>query len=534
MTMKPIDEDAGFLRRTISDLTEQIDLLTLLHDLSREVVSRFDFNGIIEKFMEIVREVVNYEFCILYLRDKGASGYRVAGFTGIDEGELGAFRPDDEIIAWVLKEGRWTPLPDGAETVPGNYHSILPLRGVKADLGFLFIAGKAHGDAFNKGNMTILSFIADQTGIALENQNLYAQLSRSRNYIHNIMESINNGIVALDRAGRITLINKNATAMLGMASADIIGNDYRETFHPGLVRIMERLRARIVEQGFAIETRFEHAPFKGFVITLGITAAVLTDEKNLRIGIIFVLRDMSASMEIQRLTRLDELKSEFVSNVSHELRTPLSIIKSYVEALRDQVDPDDRETHREFITVVNDETDRLAELVADLLDISRIESGKFEMTMEPVDLGEIARTTAERFRDKRPVHRIKVHAPPHLPELYGDRDKLTQVLINLTGNAIKFSPEGGEVEIRLASESEHLLCSVADPGIGISEEEIPRIFEKFYRVDNSDTYEIPGTGLGLPIVKHIVESHGGTVSVTAGPAKGSVFTLSFPIGEGQS
>ncbi|MCP4119370.1 MAG: PAS domain-containing protein [Desulfobacteraceae bacterium] len=531
MSTEPITTDTHFLRDTINGLTEQIDLLTILQDLSKKIVSGFDFDQIITRFLDVVKEVVNYNACAIFLYDDDLQTYRVVSSRGAPMETFTADVPDNKIVDWIINEGRWTPIPDDSNTPEKHFQSILPLRGTMKKLGFLLMKSDKDDNCYNKANMTILSFIADQAGIALENQNLYFQLNYSRKYINNIVESINNGIVAIDLSGDITLINKNATAILGIESGDVIGKSYRDVFTDKLTKQINLLSKKIIDEGYVIETRFEHSPYKEFPITLGINASILLDENNDRLGIIFVFRDMLASMEIQRLLQLDEMKSEFVSNVSHELRTPLSIIKSYVEAILDQVDPDDYETQREFLSVVNEETDRLSGLVNDLLDISRIESGRFEISLAPVSLPEIIDSVIGNLKGETEDHKIITKIPSELRPISADKDKMTQVFINLINNAIKFSPEGGEIEIEVITMEKMLLCLVKDQGIGISEECIPRIFEKFYRVDTSDTYEIPGTGLGLPIVKHIINSHGGEITVKSKLNKGSEFILSLPYGE---
>jgi two-component system phosphate regulon sensor histidine kinase PhoR len=238
---------------------------------------------------------------------------------------------------------------------------------------------------------------------------------------------------------------------------------------------------------------------------------------------------MLALKELERLRQLDELKSEFVSNVSHELRSPISVIKSYVETLLDQVDPSDYQTQREFLTVVNNETDRLAALVSDLLDISRIESGKFEMELSLVALTDIVQGVLRSLGDKSSRHKIAVDIPSDLPDISADADKMIQVFLNLLDNAIKFSPDGGNISIKAGVRGKMVRCDISDQGIGIAEMDIPHIFKKFYKVDNSDNYEISGTGLGLSIVKHIIESHRGKISARSKPGKGSTFSISLPL-----
>lgn len=528
MNIKPLQTDVRFLRDTIYGLTEQIDLLTILQDISKGIVAGFDFNGIVNKFLDIVKEIINYKSAALFIYNDPSQQYRLVNVRG-DNGENVIIRqPDKEIIQWVFKEKRWISIPAESGKQDSDRQSILPLQGSHEKVGFLVIISDAQDKNFNKTNQTILSFIADQTAIAIENQNLYSKLDRSKNHILNIVESINSGILAMDMSERITLINKNATAMLAIQSADIIGETYKNALRGDLVNIIDTLKSKLLDEGFILEKKFEHSPFKGFSVRLGITASLLTDENGNKTGIIFVFRDMMASMEIQRLTLLDELKNEFVSNVSHELRTPLSIIKSYVEAILDQVEPEDYETQRDFLTVINEETDRLTLLVNDLLDISRMESGKFDLSLASLSLSDIIYAVIAGMDKRNNHHEIITNMPVNLPAVYADRDKITQVLINLLNNAVKFSPEGGKVEIQLEKKKDKLWCRISDEGIGISPKNIHLIFDKFFRVDNSDQYEIAGTGLGLPIVKHIVESHGGEIYVESELDRGSVFHFSLP------
>ena len=531
MKITHFEKDALFLQKTIAGLTEQIDALDMLQDMSRQIVSKYDFNQIMDMFLDIVKEVVNYNSCIVYLYQEDSKSYEAVGSRGVSENDLKSYEVDDAVINWVFKEGRWTDISllEHSHTKNNGSVSMLPLQGVHRDLGFLLMSYDSENEVFNQTNMKLLSYIASQTGIALENHDLYSKLNYSREYIINILESINSGIITIDMADKITQINKNATAMLGLPSADIIGENYKDVLAKDVVTLINRVKKRAQKDGFAFETQFEYVPIKYLKIPLGISASLLLDGKDNRIGITFIFRDMSASKEIERLRQLDEMKNEFVSNVSHELKTPLSAIKSHVEAILDQVDPDDYQTQREFLTVVNNETDRLAALINDLLEISRIESGKFEMSLKPTSLPDIIEIILKNIEHMSSTHQIIVDIPLGLPDLLVDKDKMMQAFINLLDNAIKFSPDGGKISIKARVKRKKMECSISDQGIGISEKDISHIFEKFYRVDNSDVYEIPGTGLGLPIVKHIIESQGGRISVKSGLVKGSTFTVLLPL-----
>ncbi len=531
MQISSMQTDHYVLQKTISDLTEEIGLLTMLQDISRQLISKFDFDQIVELFMDLVMEIIQYDSCILYLSHETGPKYQMVKHRGLTKKAAEEYRLDDEIVDWIVNEGRWThssflksPDSDSKKAV-----SILPLQGVKNVVGFLLVGSDPESDVFNPANMKLLSFISSQAGIALENQDLYSKLIRSREYIANILESINNGIITIDMNDRITHINKNATAMLGLPSADIVGDRFQEAFSDNLVEMIEQEKKRALKDGFTFEILFKYYMTDTFSIPLGINSSLLIDDQGKRLGIIIVIRNMSASKELERLRQLDDLKSEFVSNVSHELRTPLSIIKSYTEVLLGQVDADDHETQRQFLTIVDQETDHLTGLVSDLLDISRIESGRYEMELAPVSLSELIASVVKKFEKTLNTHEIRFDVPSDLPTVMADTEKIVQVFTNLIENAVKFSPDGGVIAISGSTEEGMIACRIADHGIGIATDDLSRIFEKFFRADNSGKYEIPGTGLGLPIVKYIIESHNGEIAVESEPGIGSTFTVILPI-----
>jgi two-component system, OmpR family, sensor kinase len=531
MQIPSVETDRYFLQKTISDLTEEIGLLTMLQDMSKQLISKFDFDQIVDLFMDLVMEIIQYHSCILYLSHETGQKYQMVRHRGLTEEVAENYEPDDDIVDWILNEGRWTHSTFLKSPEPGKKRvvSILPLHGIKNIVGFLLVSSGPESDAFNPTNMKLLSFISSQAGIALENQDLYSKLIRSREYINNILESINNGIITVDTDDRITHINKNATAMLGLPSADIVGDEFRKAFREDLVEMIDREKKRALKDGFTFEILFEYCMTDAFSIPLGINSSLLIDDQGRRLGIIIVIRDMSASKELERLRQLDDLKSEFVSNVSHELRTPLSIIKTYIETLLEHGGDTDYETQQQFLTVVDQETDHLTGLVSDLLDISRIESGKYEMELVQISVSEVIALIVKKLENAHKTHDIRLDVPSDLPTLLADKEKIVQVFTNLIENAVKFSPKGGVIEISADFDCGMIVCRITDHGIGIAAADIPKIFEKFFRADISDKYEIPGTGLGLPIVKYIIESHNGEISAESELGIGSTFIVSIPV-----
>ena len=241
------------------------------------------------------------------------------------------------------------------------------------------------------------------------------------------------------------------------------------------------------------------------------------------VGVILVFHD------ITELRRLERVRQDFVANVSHELRTPISNIKGYAETLKDGA-INDKDNAKDFVEIIYRDSERLAQLIDDLLDLARIESGKMKMVFLPIDV----QSTLERSiaiianQAKEKAISIQLQVSATLPKILADEARISQVLINLLDNAIKYTRTGGIITVSARPKDKYIQIDVSDTGIGISEEEIARIFERFYRVDKARSRELGGTGLGLSIVKHIVQAHGGEVWVKSLVGKGSAFSFIIP------
>jgi two-component system phosphate regulon sensor histidine kinase PhoR len=242
-------------------------------------------------------------------------------------------------------------------------------------------------------------------------------------------------------------------------------------------------------------------------------------------GVVAIFNDITEIRNVERM------KTAFVSTVSHELRTPLTSIKGFVSTLlQDKEGFYDTDTRMEFYEIIDSECDRLQRLIEDLLNVSRIESGRaLQMNwsfFNPIPIVEKVLHAQRSYTDK---HDLKVEVQDELPPVLGDADKFDQIMTNLVSNAIKYSPSGGAVTVGIKSEGDTLTVSVKDNGIGIPQDKLNRVFEKFERVDDRDTRSAGGTGIGLFLVKHLVERHDGEVWVESEPGQGSTFTFRVPL-----
>jgi len=352
--------------------------------------------------------------------------------------------------------------------------------------------------------------------MADELQERLVLLERERSQLRTVLEGMVEGVVLTDPTGRILLAN-DAFRRIFNAQLPVEGRRPLET-------------ARVPALQEAIESALEADEPVTREIALGgaqdkVIQASLASirESGETVGAVAVFHDVS------ELKRLERVRREFVANVSHELRTPLTAIKGYAETLRDG-GLRDPETAAEFVRVIHRHAERLRALIEDLLDLAAVEQGEARIDLAPVALRDVA-TQAEAVA--RPAaagkrHTLTLDVPGDLPRVLADRDRLGQVLINLLDNAVKFTPEGGRIEVSARPSSGRVVVSVKDNGVGIPPEDLGRIFERFYRVGRSRDRREGGTGLGLAIAKHLTQAMGGTIEVESSTGSGTTFRVSLP------
>ena len=332
-------------------------------------------------------------------------------------------------------------------------------------------------------------------------------------------EALREGLVILDGQQRVIVANENAGRMLGFEPASARGRLLQEcTRCPDL----NQLLTEAFESGSRRQTDLEPPASPGLVAEA--VVACVTDEADRLVGALLLLGDVTAQRS------LDRMRSDFAANVSHELRTPITNIRGYVETLL-QVGLDDPETARKFLDIVHRNASRLGALVEDLLSLSFVENpesrDRLEMSEVPVSrLFEWVEAELGPAAEARGI-RLQRAGDPGLT-VFANTLLAEQALANLVSNAIRYVPDGSRVELGARTDGDSVAISVRDEGPGIPERHLPRLFERFYRVDTARTREGGGTGLGLAIVKHIAIVHGGTIDVESAPGKGSVFTLRLP------
>lgn len=330
-----------------------------------------------------------------------------------------------------------------------------------------------------------------------------------------ILSGIKEGVVVLDQLGRISFVNKTAEAMFGRSQKTLEGK-------PLMHLVRDRNLDEFVGGIFNEQTQGSMELSLGNKMYLA-WVSILTDDDAVAGGVL-VLRDVT------ELRRLERMRTEFVANVSHELRTPLTSIRGFVETLLDGA-AEDKELRERFLSIIQDESSRLQRIIEDLLTLSRIEnkpagSKEHKRFSFVQDAYAKIKPVIESYAQAKGL-RIVVSVPPELPYVQMGEDLLSQVLLNLMENAVKYTASG-QVELSCDTSDREVIVRVSDTGCGIPPENIPRIFERFYRVDKARSRDMGGTGLGLSIVKHIIEGSGGRITVSSEVGKGTVFTCFLP------
>lgn len=346
-------------------------------------------------------------------------------------------------------------------------------------------------------------------------KNTLAEISSEKSKMETILNYMTDGVIAFNLKGEIIHTNPASTRLLGVEKSIDNFQEYctRYGFKYCLEDVLYLQSKHSTEMSIDVGGK-----------TIMVYFAVFTDEAKRPEGIIAVLQDITEQQH------LENMRKEFVANVSHELRTPLTSIKSYSETLLDGA-LEDRETAERFLGVINSEADRMTRLVKDLLQLSRLDNQQMQWNFEEVSLVELVRSTVERMEleAKARSQKLECFVLGDIPCIEADYGRLEQVVFNVLGNAIKYTPEEGKVSVYVGKIYNDVYFKVADTGIGIPESDLPRIFERFYRVDKARSREMGGTGLGLAIAKEIVEAHAGNITIASQVGGGTEVTVRLPV-----
>jgi two-component system phosphate regulon sensor histidine kinase PhoR len=388
-------------------------------------------------------------------------------------------------------------------------------------IGVLHAFNKRHGEDFNDEDVRLLERMARNVGSIIANLQLYREVIEEREELLQTFESLSAGLMLVSPEGRLLQINASARSIFNL-SADAIGKQVQEV-------IKNEDLHKVLELTAAGETEGQ----KGEMLILRggseriyeVQSAEVRNEEGKSIGVVAIMSDVTD------IRNIDKMKSSFVAMASHELRTPLTAIKGFVRTLLDGEEYYGAEERHEFHTIIDQECDRLRRLIDDLLNTARIEAGEsLKPNYTEFDLLPLLEKSVMIQRQASNKHNVQLVVENELPaRIVGDEDKLDQILTNLLNNAIKYSPNGGDVTVKAKAEGNFLLVGVSDQGLGIPKEHLTKVFEKFHRVNNEDNRKIYGTGLGLYLVHHLVEQvHMGKIWAESEVGVGSTFWFRIP------
>lgn len=517
------------LRRERDELTERLlasnrqlearlKELNILYSIGKSVTAELELNTLFSRLVDAAVYLTGAEEGWLMLVDDKTDELYICAAKGLEERHARSLRlrVEDSIAGTVIKSGEPVVINSGQHKVKTAYlvRSLMavPIKIGGRAIGVLNVDFRQTGRPFGSSNLHLLAALADYAAIAIQNAKLFNDIRDARGKLEAILTGTADGILVTDPQQRVILLNEAAGRILGCCPTEqVIGHSIDQLSLPPELYTLFEQRVDVLT-----DSRIELPGRDGRTYN-----AHLTDVAG--VGFVVVIQDVTHFKE------LEAIKNEFVSTVSHDLRSPLTAIRGFADLI-EMVGPLN-EQQKTFMQKIRNSVADITELITDLLDLSRIERGAdFEMT--PIDLETLIVESVEMLRGQAVAKNQRLEVSlTELPPVMGNRVRLGQVVKNLVGNAIKYTPEGGYIHVSAETRDGQVLVRVQDSGIGISADDQSRLFQKFYRVKRPETDNIPGTGLGLAIAQGIVEQHGGRIWVESELNRGSTFTFLLPVYE---
>ncbi len=507
-----------------------------LLDISRALTSRLDLQEVLRMILHAATTMLAGEIGIIALRHEDSFHVRAA--IGVESEHIELF---DDLLHELPQQGAeqvdvahfQSRMRSVARRIDLNLRQVvsLPMSFGEDMLGILFIF-RSYAGTPNENDYRLLQSFADQAAIAVHNARLYERSNHERKRLAAILDHSADGVMILDSDLRVESWNRAITRMTGLTADHAIGRP-----HDVVIRWESRELGQTLEEAIqdgwpcnasatnpagTVYVQGDIERLDGTTLSVGITYAPLTREDGTLQNIIANVRDITHFREAERL------KSTFISVISHELKTPVALIKGYADALNREDAHWDQNTVRNGLTVIEEEADRLTELIENLLAASKLQAEGMKIVQEDVRLPRLAQQAIERFQTQTDHHTLIASFPDDFPVITGDSRRLRQVLDNLVSNAIKYAPNGGEIAIRGTYDDHWVQVDVSDQGDGIPPDQIDRIFERFYRVNNSLAQKAPGTGLGLYLASAVINAHRGKIWASNNPDGGATFTFVLP------
>jgi PAS domain S-box-containing protein len=503
-----------------------------LLQISRAMTARLDLPSLLRLILENAVEILSGQAGLIVLRREDGTFFPRASY-GLPVRAIHLLDPLWRDLPGTADRRHWQ-IPDlsmrmrlASAAAGVSLRQVVALPMVIRDevIGLVYIF-RSLGADFTTNDRQVLADFADQAAIAVQNARLYHQVNDERARLNAIIENSGDGVMILGPERTIRTWNRTLAGMTGVSAEEAIGHHCYEVLdlhnrqgvsvcHTACPLVKPPDDGRLYAEGDTLRA-------DGIKVSLADNYSPQHNEDGNLVSVIANVRDVS------RLREAEELKNTLLSVISHELKTPVSIIKGYAGTLGRQDADWDQATLTEGLAIIEEEADKLNELINNLLDASRLQAGGLKLQFAYLDLPSMAEKAVDKFRTQVDRHTFSVNFPPNFPPVKGDYERIREVLSNLISNAIKYSPDGGLIRIGGQVETHAVRVYVSDEGVGIPATEQERIFDRFARVDNSLSRQTPGAGLGLFLVKSVIEGHGGRVWVESQPGHGATFYFTLP------
>lgn len=532
------------LQGKIGKLEEDLNAAATMAEVPQVVVTQPELRQTLSRLIKKVAMIVQAEKVMLMLYQAEPGELAVLqpslGVTDEQAAQL-SLRPDEGISGLVFSTNKPALYNDALADERTDKDKIALLRvrnGICVPLaiqqrdeeervvderviGVMHAFNKRFDQDFGDDDVRLLEMLADQAAAVIANAQLYIELTEKKQELEETFESIHSGVIVVSPRGAVRLINPAAMKMLGLKSdAAITGKPLSDAVtEPKVLELFEETQQTKKEAHREISVEADRRIYQA-------ETSIMGDDNGDVHSVVAIFNDITELRQVERM------KTAFVSTVSHELRTPLTSIKGFIATLIDDTDNMyDDEMRMEFYNIIDQECDRLTRLINDLLNISRIESGRgIDIIVSEVNLHELAAGVTKMQQGYTDRHQVYSVIPEDFPIFKADADKIQQILDNLIGNAVKYSPAGGDVVVSAEDEGTTVRIDITDQGLGIPQHHWDKIFQRFHMVDDDvDHKAVKGTGIGLYLVKHLAQAHGGDVWLADSEVgKGSRFAIRLP------
>ncbi|MFQ3544898.1 ATP-binding protein [Halobacillus rhizosphaerae] len=529
-----IKEAERQLRDSLAETEEARSTVEKLNAMNQSLSTTMSKKLLLERVLQQLEELYSFDHGIFFLIESeqfSSIGIEAAVF---EDGVTGAFTYVIERLSQLqapfVRQRITKPSETGYYPPAESYDLHLPVFGSTGKLIAVLVATRI-SETYQDYEMEAMASILDRASLSIERLDSFEVTEVNRQLNQDIIDNVNEGILFVDEEGSLVQYNQNWLNFLGLRFPEQ-HNWLRKEFDGWLSQVCRH----IVDDGrfaaFCNEVIFtHHHPTRNLQMEVRAGEEtrminVYTEtiyRKEEKVGLLFVFRDITMEFEV------NQMKTNLVATVSHELRTPLASVLGYTELMiQRDLTPERQER---YLKTIHSEAKRLTNLINDFLDLQRMEAGREPFKQEVFELDEVMKGLMEGFEISHPGHELIYSNDSFTSSVHADREKMIQLFTNLISNALKFSPDGGEVVVAVNNDKKNVYVYISDEGIGIPESEISKLFTKFHRIDNSSQRKIGGTGLGLAISKEIAEVHHGKITVLSEQGSGSVFTVTLPLHE---